>query len=311
MAQKTKSLTIKSKLSNWLITAPVKFSLLSVALVAGVTLAYALITSIATGGRAPMPAWPLAIVAGGAMIFSIWKLTKWLRGENLDRKSFVAIHNGCSLICLAALLLSAILIAGGPQIAVRRAMWLQFYHPFWLIAIAVAASLACMYVLGIFIANIYAAYRRALAMNVPKCKALLTIPFTTDLLRMPGYLLPDESKAKPAVEIKTKWYSKFTGWVVKGPANAVLVFLLTLAVFCRDIYTAGITLFFIAVFGAWLSIAGVKNFRKKIGGAYSATAAALNIAVAVLIILAIGLAARNAGAPDAVYEEIQITEIAE
>jgi membrane-bound ClpP family serine protease len=130
---------------------------------------------------------------------------------------------------------------------------------------------------------------------------------------LPGYLLADETRAKPVIEIKAKWYSKLTDWVVSKPLNAVLIFVLTLAFSALffDIYTLGFTLFFVVIFAVWILITGSKNFKKKIGGAYSTVAGALNVALIILSICAIAFFsyAPQTATEYVPVEQIQITEM--
>lgn len=313
MAQKPTQ-KAKSKLLSWFFNEPAKFALMSFGLMAGVVLIYALIAGLVTGGTGTLNPLPIVILVTAALVFSICKYISWLPKDNLDRKSFVAIDNGLTFIYYISLLLSTIFIVSSAQKIMLYAMWLQYYSMFWFFTVVIAASIIYMYVFGLLIGNMYATYRRALAMGVPRFKALLTVPFSTAMFWFPGYLLTDETRAKPVVEIKTKWYSKLTDWVVAKPLNAILLFLLTLAFSALffDLYTLGLTLFFGAIFCVWVLITGTKTFKKNIGGAYSTVAGALNIAFIIICISAAAFYSSNSQtAMEMQTQEIQVTEVTE
>lgn len=315
MAKKT---TPTQKLSSWFLSSPVKFAFLSFGLMAGLTLIYAFIVGLVTGGHttpATMSPWLLITLTGGALVYSIYKYIKWLPSDNLDRRSFVAIDNGLTFIYFLSLFLSTIFIISSTQKIMLYAMWLQYYSMLLFFFVVIAISIIYMYVLGLLIGNMYATYRRALGMGVPRHKALLTLPFSIAMFWFPGYLLEDNTKTKPVIAIKSKWYSQLTDWVVAKPLNAVLLFLLTFAFsfIFFDIQTLCLTLFFGTIFGVWLLCTGAKKLKKNIGGAYSTLAGAINIA---FIIVCIGFIAyfsthTNTSVNQIQYESIQITEVIE
>ncbi|MDR1337630.1 MAG: hypothetical protein LBJ73_01210 [Rickettsiales bacterium] len=282
----------KSKLMSWFFKAPVKFALLSLGLMVGLVLIYALITRIAAGPGADLSHWAAATLMAAAMIFSIRKYIGWLPKENLDRKSFVAVSNGLAFVYCAVVVLFAVFVASRALELMMYAMWMPYHSVstllLWFLLPGVAVLVAGLYIIGLFIAGLCATYRRALTMGVSRFKALLAMPFAAIMFWFPGYLLADDSKAKPAVAIHAKWYSKLTDWVVAKPLNAFLAFLVMIAItaLCSNIYAALFELFFGAIFAVWLLIAGTKKFQKNIGGMYSTVAGALNIAI---ILLCVGL----------------------
>jgi hypothetical protein len=312
MAHKT-TLTTKPNLSSWFFKEPAKLALLSFGLMAGIALLYALVARMITSANTFLNPRIILVAAPVSLIFLIYKYIKWLPKENLDRKSFVAIDNGLTFIHCIFLLLSTILVTSGTQKILFYAMWLQHYSVFWFIFVSVSILLIYTYVFGLLIGSMYATYRRALAMGVPRYKVLLSLPFTITLFWFPGYLLKDDSREKPVVPIKSKWYSKLTDWVVAKPVNAILVFLLTLALSALplDTYIPLFTLFFAVIFGIWLLITGVKKFRQNIGGAYSTFASTLNVTLIVLCVCAaVFFYTRPQPQISSMQdEEIQITEV--
>lgn len=314
MAKKT-TVEQKSKLRSWFLSAPAKFSALLFVLTAGITILYSAIGGLLYPNAEFLYLKPLMVLLIAAFVFSIYKLVKWLPKDNLDRRSFVAVDNGLTFIYFIAIILSAFFLVRSVEHVMYYMMWLQYYSVVLFFVTLSLASLIYLYVLGLLISNIYAIYRRALGMGIPKWKALLSFPFTLALIWMPGYLLPEEKKTKPVITIKSNWYAKFTDWVVAKPVNAVMVLLFTLlftALFL-NVYSACLTLFFAVIFGVWIWISGAKNFRKKLSTSFATFAASLNIA---MLIVLIGFAAFGPKTPSLEmqtiqYEEIQITETVE
>jgi hypothetical protein len=191
-------------------------------------------------------------------------------------------------------------------------MWLQNTSMLLFFAAAIFAAIIYMYFLGILIANIYATYRRAIGMNIPKWKALLSLPFGLSLLWFPGYFLNDE-KSKPAIAIKSKWYSGFTNWVVAKPLNATLVFAVTvlLTTLFFDIYSAFILILCAIFFGVWVLVLGAGQLRKNVGGVYASVAAVINIALIVSMIFRIAVFTPNATIETMTVETIQLAETKE
>ncbi|MDR0741805.1 MAG: hypothetical protein LBF28_03455 [Rickettsiales bacterium] len=296
---------LKSKLLPRFFYEPAKFALLSFGLMLGVVLICYLISGAIAKENAAIPFLLMGISAAATLIFTICKYIKWLPKENLDRRSFIAIDNGLTFVYFMFAAVAAILAARNPQniLSPSNSMFL-------LSGTTIIVSIICLYVFGLLIASVYATYRRALAMGVPKWKAILSVPFAINLLWFPGYLMADDPKAKPAVAIRAKWYSKLTDWVVAKPINAILLFLFTMSISALlfDPYSLSIKLFLGAIFCIWLLIAGGRAFKKNIGGAYATAAAFLNIA------FIIGFVVLFSGNPQPqanhiLYEEIQVMEI--
>jgi hypothetical protein len=277
--------SIGHKLSTWFFKEPVKFALLSFGLILGTSVLYMLVRKLIGVDMNP------SFLSFGALMlvvlmFSVYKLIKWLPGENLDRRSFVAIDNGFSIIIFSFFLLSTIFIAHNAQNIMFYTMWLQNYSMAMFLIAAIILSLFYLYFIGLVVTNIYSTFRRATAMGVPKWKIILSLPFTIMLFLGAGYLLPDDKKEKSVITIKSKWYSNFTNWVVGKTSHALLVFLITtiLSGLLFDLSSTCFTLFLAAIFGVWIWVMGVQKFRKSIGGAFSSFAAVLNIAIIIALI---------------------------
>ncbi|HNY25025.1 MAG TPA: hypothetical protein PKJ33_00540 [Alphaproteobacteria bacterium] len=275
----------KSKLASWFFKEPVKFAFLSFGLIFGVSVIYLLARGIFGAGFGIPPLFFLTLVLV-SLFFAAYKLISWLPKDKLDRHSFVAVDNGLSMIYFIVFVGFTLLIANSTQSLIFYAMWLQHSSMVLFFITAILGILGYLYVFGLLIANLYATYNRAVTMGVPKWKVLLSLPFTFTIFWATGYLLPEEKKSTPVIEIKTKWYARFTNWVVAKPINSLIVFLFTAIFFglMFESYSTGLTIFLTAIFGIWLLFQGVSKFRKSIGGAFSTFVAVLNIVVVLGII---------------------------
>ncbi|MBN1325071.1 MAG: hypothetical protein JW974_02535 [Alphaproteobacteria bacterium] len=274
-----------SKLLSWLFNEPARFALLSFGLIFSVSILYVLTKEVFYTNIIESPL-PFLLLVFGVMIFSVYKLIKWLPKDNMDRRSFIAIDNGLSFIYFAIFFTLTILIASNSQDIVFYTVWLQHYSMILFMGAAFIGSLIYLYILGLMVANLYSVYRRAISMGIPKWKVILSLPFTFSMFWIAGYLLPEDKKIKSAITIKTKWYSRLTDWVLKKPINTLISFLL-ITIFMGlffDLYSSSLTIFFTIIFGVWLWGTGLKKFQKSIGGAFSTFVSALNILIVVLMI---------------------------
>ncbi len=291
MAKKTTN-EKKSILASWFFKQPAKFALLSFGLMLGIALAYSLIYA-AIFGTTQIAAEPIAILLLAAVIFSICKLVGWLPKNDLDRRSFVAIDNGLGLLYTGFMLASVILaisIFGGNSMQILfYVMWLQSYSMGLFLVLSTVGSLVYLYVFGLLIAMIYSMYKRAIAMGIPKWKAVLSVPLGLSLIWFPGYMLSDDKKTTPTTPIKSKWFATLTDWIVAKPINTVLAFfaMFAIALPIMDLNTLFLVAGFVAIFGVWVSITGAAKLRKNVGGAFATVAVILNV---LLIVGTIGFA---------------------
>ncbi|MDR2412663.1 MAG: hypothetical protein LBD50_00425 [Rickettsiales bacterium] len=307
----------KSNLVSWIFTKPAKFSLLLLLSFALITLLSVLWIAVVHGLNKfavmePMNMIGLFIIMAAAFVFSVFKLIKWLPKDNLDRRSFIAVNNGLSITCFIFTLPAILLTTSGA--AFRTMIWLQFNSPALFMLVTAFLVLFFLYVVGLSVSNICSIYRRAAAMGVSGWKILLSFPFGFYLFWFPGYLLPEDGKPKPAIAIKSKWYSAFTDWVVGRPINTILTCALVLILMFPAYGGAPIWIVFLGlVFCVWLLIAGKKKFIKNIGGVFATFAASLNIALILLVIGIFGLAisrhdTRAVDAAPLIESEIKMTE---
>lgn len=270
------------KLSNWLFRAPAKFAMLSFGLMVVIGLVYSFIIASMNGGNiTPSQIMPMFLIMGVGIIIAIIKLVRWLPNDNLDRRSFVMVDNGLTL-GYAIVSICGILISYKSLVPMFTQM--QTSSPIVAILCLVLISIVMLYMFGISIANMYATYRRARGMGVPRYKALMAFPFTIAIYWFPGYFLDDDKKKKPVLTTDTKWFAALTDWILARRRNAVIAFLimtLISALVMFDWFMFVILGLFAVVFVVWAGITGAKKFMKNIGGAFATFAYVLNIALIV------------------------------
>lgn len=286
MVKKAAQSKTKSILTSWFLTQPLKFALLSFVLLVVVSVAYALIAVAITGGQTPLPSWPVGILMLLSLFFCMYKLACWLPQKEMDRRGFVAIDNGLTFIYYLFSILSLVFLIRNSDAFIYNLMILQQYSVilFWIVM--VASALVYLYAFGLMIENLIVIYRRAVTMGVPKWKVILSLPFTFGIYWFPGYMLAEEKSVKSETPIKSKWYAKITDWIIERPVNAVLIFLLTVLMTALffDIYTLSMIVVLGAVFGIWILISGVQNFRAKMGGAFATFIASINVALVLFLL---------------------------
>jgi hypothetical protein len=283
MAKKT---ILSTKLISWFFNAPAKFAILSLCLMGITAIIYAIIASAIMGDVANPNVAPMFIVMAIALIVGIVMLIKWLPHDNLDRRSYIAADLGLSSIYFISSMLSVLFVAANQQAIMYYALRLAQYSTPLLIIASLLLSLVYLYILGAFIANIYATYRRGIAMSVPRWKLILSIPFTLSLFWFPGYMLPD-AKEKTVIEIKSKWYANIVNWIMARPLNSVIVLVITLILmlFLFDFASTVFTGIFAIIFGILVWRVGAKNLRKNVGGWFATFIMLLNI----LIFIGVGI----------------------
>lgn len=270
----------KPRLISWFLNQPLRFALLSFLLVFVISFVYGAVSGMVTGSAEMFAVTPLICLIALVFIFTIWLQIRWLPSTDLDRRSFVALDNGLTLISYTIVLIPVIFMLVNPQKAILYGMWLQYYSmPLFVFASTVVALLY-LYVFGVYISMLQATYRRARTMGVPRWKAIMTIPFTLSIFWFPGYMIADDKKTKPTVEIKSKWFAKWTDWVVAKPMNAIIMMFVFLGFACIGSGWLAVTTIagIYALCAIWIWVMGPQNFRKKVGGAFATLLGALNIA---------------------------------
>lgn len=272
------------KLTSWLITRPALFAITSFAFM----LIVAVICSLTIGQLLPeniaSPIAGVAVTMG--FLAAIVMLVRGLPAQNLDRRSFVAINNLQTFVISLSFMATTLLIVTNYQQIMLRLLWLEANSAASFIAIMLAAGLFSMYLTGLFIANLYAKYRRVRAMGVPMWHIIYTIPFGFTMLWIPGYMLPGAPQKNPALPVHSGWYAKLTDWIIARPINTAMAFvvLILMSAFLFGFHATILTFTIAIAFAIWVMITGVKKFKDNIAHGYTWAATALNIISWIVVI---------------------------
>lgn len=277
---------------SWLVWGPLKFAILSFALMLIAALGYGMVNSLIFDGGASRVALHvlLGLAFAAAVVLAIYKMPR----GNLDRRSFVAVCNAQIFTVSAVFIISTLLIVANAQKIMLRMLWLESHSPTMFIITMIIAALFYLFMCGLFIANVYAKYRRCRAMGISAWKTMCTLPFGYALLWIPGYLLADgKTKKDGTITIRTKWYARLTDWIISKPIITIIVFaaLVAFSGFFFGFNAILLTMFLGVVFAIWTRIQGMEKFRKNIGGKYATFAIAANVVLLIAFITLVALKA--------------------
>ena len=285
---KTKNPELKpAKLSTWLFWGAAKFGLMSITLMLLITVTLGLL------GRAMgdniVPKSFLVTMMGLIAVYAIWRTFRGLGARTMDRTGFIAVDAGVTFIYYALSL--AFVVVGtwwGPSLfnAAASIGFLAGLIFFWL------GGLVGLFLIGLPIINVYALYRRCVALGIPKWKIILSIPCS--LLNIACYMVPDKKSQKPAIDIPQNRFGRLVHWVGARRRNTWIFLwgLATLGVLWG--YQAGlISILLLGVYYIWERVTGTEELHKNIGGTFATVAVILNI---VILIASISWGIHNATA---------------
>ena len=276
----------QTTLTTWLLKLPLRFSIISLALIFLSSFLYPLIGELFYSSDQTLPSTPLFIIIFigifVAMYLSIKKAPKFI----MDNKSFITIHTAQTLLMF--LLVSAstyILLSNQQNILIKLALMesqLSGTTPIFIVLLATTL----FYILGIEIFNIYVKIRCMQHFNIPNWKIILSIPFGFSALWIPGYLSNTKNTKKPSQGIKSKWYTKLINWTTKTQLNTIsmFVFITVLSSFFTGFNSMLLTFSFALLFGIWVLQVGTQKFEKNMAKKYSSVAVIINIALIILFI---------------------------
>ena len=259
-------------LLSWLVTRPIMFAIIAFVAMTAATLIAGL-----AGGRIAGPLANILVVV--AFLGAAAWLVRKLPGENINRRGFIEINNAQMFITSVVFIISTLVIIYNVQTLMMRLLLLESQSTPVFIALIVALAMFYLYLCGIFVANLYAKYRRIRAMGVGMWKTLATAPFGFAMLWIPGYLMPDASEKDTGRKNDRGWYGRLTDWIMSRNYRTagVLVLLITLSGFTFGYPALLLTLGLGLVFAIWTSGVGTERMRKNIGGAYATTAIVINV----------------------------------
>lgn len=275
-------------LSAWTLWRPLLFAALSFAIMCGVSAIYLIVAPLVSGAPAMWPLWFLfAIGITGTTYFMLRRMP---RGD-LSQRGFIALNNMQVIVMYLALFGTIIITTQLQRIAYQMIMMGRAGNTLLVFAVGVA-SIFALYILGLGLSNLYAKFRRVRSMGVPVWAAILSLPFSFGLLWIPGYILPDNTKVKSCVTVRSAWYEKLTNKIAGSIVTSTLAFviLMLLSGLLLGAQSLLITGILLLAFFAWRFIYGATKFQKNISGVYSWFAVATNI---IMIIATIVLIAVN------------------
>lgn len=259
-----------NRLVSWIVTRPTMFAIIAFITMAAASMIASLIghTGIVT-----------AILITVAFLGSAAWLVRMLPGTNLDRRSFVALNNAQASIASIAFIVSTLIVIYNAPNIMLHLLWFESHSSVSFIAIIAIMAIFYLYLCGVFIANLYAKYRRIRAMGVPMWKTLATAPFGFSMLWIPGYLMEDPTTKAPVINIKSRWYAKITDTIISHPIAActTLMLLIFLSSFTFGFNVTTLTFMIVLIFAIWANIVGHDKLRKNISGTYATTAIVINL----------------------------------
>lgn len=292
----------KNTFTTWLAWGPLKFSVLSLVLmILGATL-YSVMANWITG--APTPGGALAAMGVG-LALAVGAYIYMLPHGALDRRSFIALNTAQTITASVAFMAAGILFVLNAN-SFMSGLWLmRIQHSPSFLILAVLVSLFYMYLLGIFVGNIYAKYLRARAMGASPWKIIFSMPFGLSMLWIAGYAVSEKAPKAAVINIRTKWYARLTDWIGARMINTAVALAVLIGVggFFFGMSHLLITIAMGLVFAGWLRMAGNDGLRKSIPGMYSTVAVALNIII-IASTLAIGAMRPTAQPAPDVYIEM-------
>lgn len=290
-------------LSTWTLWQPLKFSCLFFGLTCILMFLYSIFCAVFGTLLSPIM---LTIITSFSFIFCLYKLIKKLPKHNMDRTSFIMIHNAQTILYFTGTILSAFVFFEYASQNINNILFAQSNISIISLIFLTIFSIFLLTLIGLRISNIYAKFRRIRSFKIPTYKIFLTMPFGFSALWIPGYILAPTNQEKTNTKTQLKWYKKFTKWATSTLSNCIISFILISI--CLDLFfnfnsTLLLTTFAL-VFGIWALQIGAQKFTEKITGAYTNFAIIANIVLLVATIF-IFSQATNSVAPDT---QITITE---
>lgn len=271
-------------LMSWTLWRPLRFAIISFAIMCGVGALYSLIVPHIMATPIMWPLWVLfGICLGGTTYLMLRRMP---RGD-LSQRGFIALDT-LQIIVMYLALFGTVLVATQLQRIAYQMMMAGHAGNTWFVITVAVVSIFALYMVGLGLSNLYAKFRRARSIGVPTWAAILSMPFSFGLLWIPGYILPDATTPESCVTIRPKWYEKLSQKIADNIIASTLAFVILTLVsgLLAGMQTLLVTGIILAAFFAWTAIYGLAKFKKNISGAYSIFAVCTNI---IMIIASIAL----------------------
>lgn len=294
-----------NSLVSWMLTRPALFAVIAFA---AMTIG-SMVGGLITGGQSVTITTAITIITflGAAA----W-LVRTLPGANLTRRNFVAINNAQTLVTSVIVIASMLYIMANAQTLMARLLWMETNSSARFLGLLIGLALFYLYLSGIYIANMYAKYRRIRAMGVSMWKTLATAPFGFSMLWIPGYLMDDPKTTSAKKDAPRGWYWRLTDWIIAHGTRtaAALVILLVLTGLTFGYFAMLVPMTMAIIFAAWSAIIGTDKMRKNLGGIYSTVAIIINVIMIVVVVGYATIMRPNNNMRETVPEIIQTTNTA-
>ena len=265
-------------LLTWTIWTPLKFALISFAIITMLSLIYSVIHNIVFSNTPQMPSVVLGLTAIG-FIAGVYLSIRKLPHIKMDRPSFIAIHNAQVLWLFILFAISTYLLLSNQQEIMYGLMMYNGANSGKFLLLIILIALYYLFLFGLAIINFYVKIRRIQQFNIPTWKIVCSFPFGFGMLWTPGYLLETKHEKNPSQPIKSKWYSRITNWALGNQINTIsmFVFITVLSGFFLGFTPILLTFTLALIFGLWSLQIGTKKFIKNMHQGYATTAVVINI----------------------------------
>ncbi len=265
-------------LLTWTIWTPLKFALISFAIITMLSLIYSVIHNIVFSNTPQMPSVVLGLTAIG-FIAGVYLSIRKLPHIKMDRPSFIAIHNAQVLWLFILFAISTYLLLSNQQEIMYGLMMYNGANSGKFLLLIILIALYYLFLFGLAIINFYVKIRRIQQFNIPTWKIVCSFPFGFGMLWTPGYLLETKNEKNPSQPIKSKWYSRITNWALANQINTIsmFVFITVLSGFFLGFTPILLTFTLALIFGLWSLQIGTKKFIKNMHQGYATTAVVINI----------------------------------
>ena len=278
------SQTNTSKLSAWTLWTPLRFAITAFISLSLIGLLYTFIAG-KIYAPAPIPTQPLLWLCTAAFIGCIIALFYKLPRINIDRYSFIAVHNLQILITSTFFILLTYILLNNANEIIFKLILLETKSQLSFILATSIFAIITLYTFGILLSNIYAKFRRIQALNIPTWKIICSMPFGFSALWAPGYILNTNDKSNSIV-IKSNLYKRLTDKITEHQSSVIAVFsvITMLSGFIYGINSILLTFTLALIFGIWAINIGAKKFIGNIGGKYANWAVIINIILIIMFI---------------------------
>lgn len=270
--------TNTSKLSTWVLWAPLRFALTTFISVTLIGILYLMIAG-AIFPSAPIPQQPLAILTTLTILTCIYLLEIKLTHNKLDQESFVLAHNTQTICASLIFISSSYLILRNYNEIAFKLMLLETQSMVLFFLTVIFGTIFLLYIPGILITNFFAKFRRIQDFNIPTWKIICSLPFGFSALWIPGYMLNNTTKKAPIISTKIKWYKKLTNLILSTPIHLIATFIpvTLMSGFLFGLNGVLLTFILALIFGVWVLKVGQEKFIKDIGGHYTSLSIIINL----------------------------------